>query len=148
MLRPRRELPPTVDRLSGESSKKFAISIPDKVITADLLRGTFRGKPHGSVENADFSKMRVDFASMMTSLTQLSQAVPALAMHLSNPVVIRSIVSQIARIYRWPDRQNLVATFSGELPPPPSLPAPGGPGAPGAPLNGAPPNITPANGPR
>jgi hypothetical protein len=131
--------------LSGEvllAMSERGIQIPDKTITADLLEGVFRGKPHNSVESADFSKMRSDFAQMMTALTQLAQAVPALGMHLNNPQVIRSIVSQIARVYRWPDRANLVATFSGAMPLPP--PIPGAPPQQGAPLQGAPPGVTPA----
>lgn len=122
------------------SMNERGIQIPDQTVTADLLAGVFRGKPHGSVESADYSKMRQDLAQLMTVLTQLSQAVPALGMHLNNPTVIRSIVSQIARVYRWPDRQNLVATFNGQ-PPPPPMPMQGGPGAP---MAGAPPNVTPA----
>lgn len=106
------------------SMTERGIQIPDGMITADLLAGTFRGKPHNSVEGSDFSKMRADLAQMMTALTQLAQAVPAVAMHLNNPAVVRSIVSQIARIYRWPDRANLVGTFTGEPPPPPPA-APG-----------------------
>ena len=122
------------------------LQIQDQTITADLLDGVFRGKPHGSVESADFTRMRTDFAQMMTALTQLAQTVPALQMHLNNPVVIRSIVSQIARIYHWPDRANLVGAFTGQPPaPPPQMPGqpgPGGPAPPGAPLAAAPRNAT------
>jgi hypothetical protein len=129
---------------------EHGIQIPDGMITADLLEGVFRGKPHGSVESADFSKMRVDFAGMMTALTQLAQAVPAVRAHLNDPTVVRSIVSQIARIYRWPDRQNLVSNFTGQPPAlPPSLPPGNGASAPvtapGAPMAGAPPNVTSPN---
>lgn len=123
-----------------------------EMITADMLRGVFRGKPHGSVESADFKVMRGEFAQMMTALTQLAQAVPALGAHLNNPVVIRSIVSQIARVYNWPDRANLVATFTGMMPMQPGMDPmmqggqPGQPQPPGqqAPMQGAPPNSTPA----
>jgi hypothetical protein len=119
-----------------------AIEIPNGLLTADLLEGVFRGKPHGSVESADFSKMRVDFAGLITAMTQLAQTVPAVAMHLNQPPVVRSIISQLARIYQWPDRQNLVATFTGMMPMQP--PMSGAPGMlPGAPMQGAPPNVTP-----
>lgn len=121
------------------SMTERGIQIPDKMITADILDGVFRGKPHGSVEGADFSKMRVDFAQMITAITQLAQAVPALGVHLNNPQVIRSIVSQIARVYRWPDRANLVSTFTGQMPMMPGLP---GLPQPGAPMAGAPPNAS------
>lgn len=127
--------------LPGEiqlSMLERGIQIPDQMMTADLLDGVFRGKPHGSVETADFSKMRADFAGLMTSINQLAMTVPALAQHLNQPAVIRSIVSQIVRIYRWPDRQNLVGTFTGQMQAPP-MPPPGAP-VPGSPLPGASPN--------
>ncbi len=113
------------------SMTERGIQIPDKMMTADLLSGAFRGKPHNSVEGSDFSKMRADFAQMMTALTQLSQTVPAVRMHLNQPAVVRSIVSQLARMYRWPDRANLVGTFTGEPPPPPPMAGDAGPLAPG-----------------
>ena len=125
--------------LPGEVQRSMLernIDIRDGMLTADMLEGIFRGKPHGSVESADFSKMRVDFAGLITAMTQLAQTVPAVAMHLNQPPVVRSIVSQLARIYQWPDRQNLVATFTG-APPPPPMPTPG------APMQGAPSNVTP-----
>lgn len=118
------------------------IQIADSTITAGLLHGVFRGKPHGSVESADYKSMRADIAQMMTALTQLAQAVPALRAHLNDPRVVRSLVSQIARVYRWPDRANFVAQFTGEAPPP--VEAPGAPGPGAAPMAGAPPNVTPA----
>lgn len=142
----RNKLEQEPEALPGEiaaSMTERGIQIDDKTITADVLAGTFRGKPHGSVDGSDYSKMRVDFAQMLTALTQLSQTVPALQAHLNQAPVVRSIVSQLARMYRWPDRANLVGTFTGEPPPPPPPSPPGMPGAPpgAAPLAGAPPNV-------
>lgn len=117
-------------------------------ITAEDLYGVWRGKPKGSVEASDFSRMRADFAQLMTALTQMAQVSPALAGHISNPAFMRSFLSQMARVYRWPDRHNLVANFTG-LPPmpqgipgappgmvPPGLPAPMQNGGNGAPVAG------------
>ncbi|MCR4339551.1 MAG: hypothetical protein NUW01_06655 [Gemmatimonadaceae bacterium] len=108
----------------------------DTQITAALLDGAFRGKPRGSVEASDFSKMRADFAQLLTALTQMSQAMPGLAQHLQQPNVIRSILSQMVRIYRWPDRQALLASFTGQPPAPPQLP-PGALPAPSMEPNGS-----------
>lgn len=117
-------------------------------MTADVLLGIFRGKPKGSVEASDFSRMRADFAQLLTALTQMAQGSPALAAHLQSPNVIRSILTQLARIYRWPDRHNLVTPFTGQ-PPMPMMP-PMGPGAPAG-LPPAPPQQggsgVPVNGP-
>lgn len=93
------------------SMQERGIQIDDTTITADMLDGAFRGKPHGSVQSADYSQMRADFAQLLTALTQLAQGVPALRAHLNNPVIVRSIISQLARVYSWPDRANLVAKF-------------------------------------
>ena len=89
------------------------------MITAEILSGAFRGKPRGSVEASDFSEMRADTVQMITSIVQLSQQVPTLKAQLNNPATTRSILTQIARIYRWPDRQNLIGNFTGQAPPPP-----------------------------
>lgn len=121
------------------SMQERGLQIPNETLTADLLEGVFRGKPHNSVESADYSQMAQNFSQMMTSLTQLAQGVPAVRAHLNDPKVVRSIISQLARIYRWPDRSNLVSTFTGQAPP--ALPP--GPGGQSAPLAGAPPNVTP-----
>lgn len=88
------------------------------MITADVLDGPFRGKPRGSVESSDLSQMRVDFVQLMTALTQLSQTVPVVKERLNDPNVIRSIFTQLARVYRWPDRANLVNGFTGIGAPP------------------------------
>lgn len=87
-------------------------------ITADVLDGPFRGKPRGSVESSDLSQMRVDFVQLMTALTQLGQSVPVVKERLNDPNVIRSIFTQMARVYRWPDRANLVGGFTGVGAPP------------------------------
>lgn len=123
------------------SMTERGISIPSGMISADLLEGVFRGKPHGSVESADYKSMRTEIAQMMTALTQMAQAIPAIGQHLNDPNVARSIVGQIARVYRWPDRANLVDRFDGQMPAPPQ-----GGVTPGAPMAGAPSNTTPSPG--
>jgi len=109
------------------SMQNRSIDLGDRV-TADVLEGAFRGKPRGSVEASDFSQMRADMVQLITAITQLSQGVPALQAQLNNPQTIRSILTQLARVYRWPDRANLVGNFTGLPPQPP--PMPGGPGGP------------------
>lgn len=139
------ELPDVITQsLAERGIEKFRV-------TAEDLFGTFRGKPKGSVEASDFSRMRADFAQLMTALTQMGQVAPALAMHINNPNFLRSFLSQMARVYRWPDRQNLVAGFTGQppmpapgmMPPgmvPPGSPAPQMNGGPSAPVTGPAPN--------
>jgi hypothetical protein len=95
------------------SMQERAIQVGDQ-ITADILDGSFRGKPRGSVEASDFSQMRADFVQLITAITQLSQTVPALKVQLNQPRTIRSLFSEIIRVYRWPDRASLLGTFTGE----------------------------------
>lgn len=94
-----------------------AIDLGDQ-ITADVLEGTFRGKPRGSVEASDFSQMRADLVQMLTAITQLSQAVPVLRQQLNSPEAIRAILTEIVRVYRFQNRQALIGSFSGQMPPP------------------------------
>lgn len=86
-----------------------------ELITSDLLDGDFRGKPHGSVENADLDRMRADFVSLMTAITQLVQAVPPLGLHFSQPNVVRSFLLQMGRTYRWFDMKGLLGGLEGTL---------------------------------
>lgn len=121
-------------------------SVPTYTVTPDMLAGTFRGKPRGSVETADPNRQRADFVQFMTALTQLSQAVPGLAMHLQRPEVMRSILTQIVHVYRFYDRQAFLgspasfmagfgrqdaAGLDSASAPPPQAALPPGPGAPG-----------------
>ena len=103
------------------SMQQRAINMPP-MITADVLDGPFRGKPRGSVEGSDLSQMRVDFVQFLTALNQFGQTVPAVKQLLNNPTVVRSIMTQAARVYRWPDRANLLGGFSGASTPPMPMP--------------------------
>ena len=121
------------EQLPGDvlrSMEGLAVDIPNGMITGEMLRGTFRGKPHNSVEASDFGKMRQDFVQLLQALVQLGQVAPAIAMHLNNPVVIKSIMAQLARVYRWPDPFNLVESFQEQ----PLMGMPGQPMLPGQPM--------------
>jgi hypothetical protein len=81
--------------------------VPGNKLTADLLEGTFRGKPHGSVETADLNRQRADFIGFLQALAQLVQAVPGLQMLFSQPQAANAILKQAMRVFRWEDRQGL-----------------------------------------
>lgn len=91
-------------------------------ITADVLDGVFRGKPRGSVEASDFSQMRGDLTQMLTAITQLAQQIPVLKQGLNAPDAVRAIWSEIIRLYRFQNRNAMLRTFTGVLPPPPPEP--------------------------
>jgi hypothetical protein len=85
--------------------------LPNTLVQAEFLEGTFRGKPRGSVESADLNAQRADFNQLMTALTQMAQAVPAFGMMLGNPQVARAVLQQAMRIYKWENRSALEAGF-------------------------------------
>lgn len=89
-------------------------TLPNGRFLVSLLEGTFRGKPRGSVETADLDRQRADFNAFMGILAQLAQTQPLLARHLQQPQVLRSILLQAARVYRWMDRQGLLGSL-GQL---------------------------------
>jgi hypothetical protein len=81
--------------------------VPANKLTAELLEGTFRGKPHGSVDTADLNQQRANFVGFLQALAQLVQAVPGLQMMLSQPNAANSILKQAMRVFKWEDRQGL-----------------------------------------
>ena len=83
------------------------VSIPSGRVTASMIRGDFRGKPRGSVETADLTRMRGDFNGFLQSMGMLAQNSPQIAQVLGAPEVIRMIMTQAMRVYRWQDRHSL-----------------------------------------
>ena len=79
-------------------------------ITAQLLEGSFRFKPRGSVETADPRALRADFNQMLLALPALLQASPLLQMALAgNPQTARALLEQFVRVYRIPNRQAFLS---------------------------------------
>ena len=136
-------------------------ALPDGKITAAIMEGAFRFKPHGSVETADPAKRRQDLMQFMQTLPMLVQTFPYLAQNLMNPLAGRSMLREVLRAFRVENQQpflgspmqDYVLTQGGQMmaqmgapmgmqPPgmpgmPPGMPPMGGP--PGMPPMGAPP---------
>lgn len=112
--------------------------VPNDKATADQLDGTFRGKPHGSVETADLNRQRSDFIGFMQALAQLAQTVPGLQMQLSSPQAMEALLEQAMRVFKWNNRQAFVGNLMAGAMTPGMTPAMG-PGAAAPP--GAPPNM-------
>lgn len=110
------------------------IEFPEGTVTADMLEGTFRGKPKGSVETADTQAMRQDFIGFLTAITQFSQSVPTFGILFQDPELGKQILSQAVRVFRWDNRQAIMdainrATQKAQA----QIAAQGPPGAAGAP---------------
>lgn len=131
--------------------------LPDKKITAALLEGAFRFKPHGSVETADPNRLRQDFGSAMQMLPMLLQAFPLLQGMFSTPQAARAMGRQFLRVFRVSNQQAFLGSPSQDLGEQTQLDGgmagglpgmPGGGANPGMPgLPAVPPGVPPAGGP-
>jgi len=119
--------------------------LPEKKITAGLLDGAFRFKPHGSVETADLNRAQALFGQALQTLPALMQLFPSLAMQMQDPATGRAWMREFCRVFRIQARQAMLGSpaqdlqaalpaMPGMLGLPPGMP-PGPPGMPG----GAPP---------
>jgi hypothetical protein len=81
------------------------VNLDENRITAESLEGTFRGKPHGSVETADTHKMRSDFNQFMQTLGGFAQMFPPLQQLIANPRTMQSLMEHALRLFRVTDKQ-------------------------------------------
>jgi hypothetical protein len=89
-------------------------SLQDGKITADLLDGAFRFKPHGSVQTADPAKRRADW------MTFVSQALPALMQMFPLPTINpqtanRAIWRETLRVFNVENQQAFIGSPAQDL---------------------------------
>jgi hypothetical protein len=116
--------------------------------TAEMLAGSFRFKPRGSVETADINTQRADFIRFLQTLGQLTQTWPAMAgMLQGNVEAARAMLAEALRLFRVSNKgaflgsQAQAALTAAFTPQPPAQPGPPAmPGAPGA-AGGVPPGM-------
>lgn len=133
-------------------------------ITADLLAGTFQGKPRGSVESADRNRQRNNYNGFMSVIGGFAKMNPTLAQVLASPDVLMPLFEQALRLYDVPNRaqfmramrqwqqqiaqqqamQQQMQAMGGGPPGLPMPPGPGGPMPPGMMPPGMPPGAPPA----
>ena len=89
--------------------------MPDQKVTAQLLEGAFRFKPHGSVETADTMKMRSDFTAALQGLQPLLQAFPQLQQMFSTPQAARSFGRHFLQVFRVPNMQAFLGSPAQDL---------------------------------
>ena len=129
-------------------------SLPDGKVTAQLLEGAFRFKPHGSVQTADPAKRRADWMQFVSqALPMLMQTMP---IQTVNPqVMARAVWRETLRVFNVENQQAFIGSpamdmqaqvlamfqqaMSGQM----GLPAPGAPPMPG---QGMPPGMPGMNG--
>lgn len=82
------------------------IKVDAQNLDVNMLEGTFRGKPRGSVETADMEVMRGDLNALLTTVAQLAQqGATVFGQVLNDPAVVRSVLLQAMRVFRFEDRQ-------------------------------------------
>jgi len=110
-------------------------------ITAQLMEGTFRGKPRGSVETADPKALRNDLNQLLQVLPAFLQLTPMVGQFFG-PQAVRALLDQVVRTYRIPNRQAFLGGPAQQqmigAPPQPGAPMMAG-GPPPLPLPMAPP---------
>jgi hypothetical protein len=138
-------------------------SLPNGKITAAMLDGAFRFKPHGSTENADPNRRRNDMMGMLQALPMLAQAFPLLQSMFSTPQAARAMGREFLRNFHVQNTQAFLGSVSQELQtqqmlnmlppgspmpmPPMGMMPPGMPGMPPAPpMGGMPPQGPPPMG--
>lgn len=90
--------------------------LPDKRITASLLRGAFRFKPRGSVETADPQLMRQDFVLFLSqALPMLARTFPMLAPMFATPQAARAMARQALRLFRVENPQAFLGSPAQDL---------------------------------
>jgi len=135
-----------VSNLEGRGESIDNAAIPSR-ITADMLDGVFRFKPHGSVENADPNRQRNDLMGMLQALPMLLQAFPALGMAFSSPMAARAFGREFLKAFKVRNQQAILGSVSFDmqqqsqldtLPMAPAIPMPP-PQMGGMPMGGPPP---------
>jgi hypothetical protein len=108
-------------------------SIDGGKVTAQMLEGTFRGKPRGSVETADPKALRNDLNQLLQVLPTFLQLSPMVAQFFG-PQAVRALLDQIVRTYRIPNRQAFLGGPAQQMMMGPGMP-------PGPPTMGGPPPL-------
>lgn len=90
--------------------------MPNKQITANLLAGSFRGKPRGSVDTSDPARQRQDMLGLLGMIGQLAQMFPQQMMPiLMNPAAFRALLRQALRAFNWENTQAFLGSPSQDL---------------------------------
>lgn len=89
--------------------------LPDKKITAQLLDGAYRFKPHGSVETADPNRLRQDWIGFMQALPMVLQTFPMLVPMFQTPQAARAMARQMFRVFRVNNPQAFLGSAAQDL---------------------------------
>jgi len=89
--------------------------LPDRKVTAALLDGAFRFKPHGSVETADPNLRRSDLLTLAQMLPMLVASFPQLGPMFQTPQAARAIMREVLRTFRVENEQAFIGSPESDL---------------------------------
>lgn len=114
-LRNNPTLPPQRAMVIGQTAAGISVPgyPPDIRVTAEILDGVYWFKPRGSVETADLNRQQQWTIQLLQTLGPLAQMNPAIGMILQTIPAAKSIMEQVIRVFRWPDRQSLLGDEAG-----------------------------------
>lgn len=85
-------------------------SIADGRITAQMLEGQFWFKVRGSVDTANLDRQAALFSQLLSVLGPLMQVNPMIRAIFMTAPAAKSLVEQMLRVYRWPDKQAFLGS--------------------------------------
>ena len=109
------EVPPSVIQQLEGRGVSIDQYLPDQKVTAQLLEGSFRFKPHGSVENADRNASRQNTVALLDVIPKAIMAFPMLQMMFQTPQAARAIGRMIARDFGGGNSQALIGSPAQDL---------------------------------
>ena len=90
-------------------------SIHDGRVTKEMLEGQFWFKPRGSVDTANLDMQAALLTRMLQTLAPLMRVNPMIAALFSTPQAAKSLVEQLLRVMRWPDKQAFLGSESQQM---------------------------------
>ena len=107
--------PTMLANLEGRGISADEQYLPNGKVTAQLLEGAFRFRPHGSVETADPSKRRQDLIQFIQALPMLVQTFPSLMMMVQNPLAGRAMLREFLRAFKVENQQPFLGDVQQDM---------------------------------
>ena len=104
------EAPPSVVQSLEARGINIVEAMPNKRFMATMLAGTFRGKPRGSVEDADLNRKSQDFNQAIIALANMANINPAVMAVLQTPQAAKAMIEAVIRYYRIEDKQAFLGS--------------------------------------
>jgi hypothetical protein len=109
-------LPIPSQMMIGLDSRGINIdSIADGRVTVDMLEGQFWFKPRGSTETANLDRQAQYFTALLGTIAELMKVNPMVAAIFQTPQAAKSLIEQMLRVARWPDKQAFLGSEAQQV---------------------------------